>query len=84
MVAVLLWRFSTASSARTVSKEVVMAKRSLVSEAVEQYVFNVIARETPLQKRLRAETTAAAGVQMQIGPDQGAMMAMLVHLIGAR
>ena len=63
-------------------KEVVMAKRSLVSEAVEHYVFNIIARETPLQKRLREETARLPEARMQIGPDQGAMMAMLVRLIG--
>lgn len=61
-----------------------MSKRSLVSEAVERYAFSVMARETPLQKRLREETAPLPEAQMQIGPDQGAFMAMLVRLIGAR
>ena len=61
-----------------------MSKRSLVSEAVEHYAFEVMARETPLQKRLREETARLPEAQMQIGPDQGALMAMLVRLIGAR
>jgi predicted O-methyltransferase YrrM len=71
-------------SGRVVQEEVVMSKRSLVSEAVEHYAFNVIARETPLQKRLREETARLPEAQMQIGPDQGAFMALLVRLIGAR
>ena len=84
VAAVLLCGFSTASSARIVPKEVVVSKRSLVSEAVDHYLSNVIDRETPLQKRLREETARLPEAQMQIGPDQGAMMAMLVRLIGAR
>jgi predicted O-methyltransferase YrrM len=63
---------------------VAMSKRSLVSEAVEHYAFNVMARETPLQKRLREETARLPEANMQIGPDQGAFMALLVRLIGAR
>jgi caffeoyl-CoA O-methyltransferase len=63
---------------------VVMPKRSLLPDAVEQYVCDFITRETPLQRRLRAETAVMPGAQMQIGPDQGAFLAMLVRLIGAR
>jgi predicted O-methyltransferase YrrM len=71
-------------SGRVVQEERTVPKRSLVSEAVEHYAFNVMARETPLQKRLRAETARLPEAQMQIGPDQGAFMAFLVRLIGAR
>jgi predicted O-methyltransferase YrrM len=58
--------------------------RYLVSEAVERYVSEVITRETPLQRRLRAETAALPRARMQIGPDQGAFLALLIHLTGAR
>ncbi|MFL5242950.1 MAG: O-methyltransferase [Gemmataceae bacterium] len=61
-----------------------MAKRSLTSDAVEHYVNTIITRETPLQKRLRAETARLPTSQMQIGPDQGAFMALLARSIGAR
>jgi predicted O-methyltransferase YrrM len=61
-----------------------MSKRSLVSDAVERYVSQIFSCETPVQRRLRAETATLPGAQMQIGPDQGALMAFLVRLIGAR
>jgi predicted O-methyltransferase YrrM len=61
-----------------------MPKRSLFPEAVEQYVNGFIAQETAPQRRLRAETAALPEARMQIGPDQGALLALLVHLIGAR
>ncbi len=54
-----------------------MGKRSLVPDAVERYVGEVVTRETPVQKRLRAETAGLPGAQMQIGPDQGALLALL-------
>jgi predicted O-methyltransferase YrrM len=41
-------------------------------------------RETPVQKRLREETALLPRSQMQIGQDQGAFMALLVKLTGAR
>ena len=59
-------------------------KRSLLPDAVEQYVASVISRETPIMQRLRAETAALPQAGMQIGPDQGALLALLVRLMGAR
>ncbi len=61
-----------------------MPKRSLLPDAVEQYVSTFITRETPAQQRLRAETAALPRAAMQIGPDQGAFLTLLVHLTGAR
>ena len=61
-----------------------MAHRSLIPQAVDDYLRTVVARETPLQQRLRAETTKLPMGGMQIGADQGAMLAFLVRLIGAR
>src|SRR5207237_3849856 len=62
----------------------VSAMKSLVPEAVARYVCELCTRETPLLARLRAETAALPRGRMQIGPDQGALMALLVRLIGAR
>jgi O-methyltransferase len=59
-------------------------KRSLVSSTIEHYVSEVITRETPLQKRLRAETAALPKGRMQIGADQGALFGLLVRLLGVR
>jgi len=61
-----------------------MSLRSLLPEAVQEYVHNVATRETPLQKRLREETSKLSGAGMQIGADQGAFLSLLVQLTGAR
>jgi predicted O-methyltransferase YrrM len=61
-----------------------MALRSLLPEKVEKYVSTVATRETELQRRLRAETSTLSGAGMQIGADEGALLALLVRLIGAR
>jgi predicted O-methyltransferase YrrM len=61
-----------------------MARRSLLPEAVERYVSETITRETLIQQRLRAETARLPMGMMQIGPDQGALLALLIHLIGAQ
>jgi caffeoyl-CoA O-methyltransferase len=61
-----------------------MGKRSFLPDALESYVGDVITKETPLQKRLRAETAQLPMGGMQIGPDQGAFLALLVRLIGAK
>jgi caffeoyl-CoA O-methyltransferase len=61
-----------------------MANRSLLPDSIEQYVSRVVTRETLLQQRLRAETSRLPQAGMQIGPDQGAFLAMLVRLLGAR
>jgi len=58
--------------------------RSLLPEAVERYVSLDITRETELQKRLRAETARLPQAGMQIGPDQGALLALLARSIGAK
>ncbi|HEY9538122.1 MAG TPA: class I SAM-dependent methyltransferase [Kiloniellaceae bacterium] len=41
-------------------------------------------RESELQRRLREETAALPGAGMQIAPEQGQFMALLVELTGAR
>jgi len=58
--------------------------RSLLPDAVERYVIGTIAHETPVQKRLREETSKLPEAGMQIGADQGAFLALLVRAIGAR
>ena len=59
-------------------------RRSLLPADVEQYVRKEITPESPLQRRLRAETAALPMGMMQISADQGALLALLVRAIGAR
>ena len=61
-----------------------MAHRSLLPQAVDDYLRTEVARETPVQQRLRAETSRLPLGGMQIGADQGVLLAFLVRLIGAR
>jgi len=61
-----------------------MGARSLLPDEIERYVGETITKETLLQKRLRAETAKLPMGMMQIGPDQGAFLALLVRLIGAK
>ena len=62
-----------------------MPGRSLsLSDALQAYVDRHGAREHPVQAELRAATAGMKHAMMQIGPDQGAFMALLVKMIGAR
>ena len=58
--------------------------RTLLPQSVDDYLRTVIARESPLLQRLRAETAKLPMGAMQIGADQGVLLAFLVRLIGAR
>jgi O-methyltransferase len=61
-----------------------MSLRSLLPDVVDAYLHDVATRITPLQRRLRDETAKLPNAGMQIGADQGAFLALLVRLIGAR
>jgi caffeoyl-CoA O-methyltransferase len=62
-----------------------MAERTkLLPEDVYRYVLQASSREPDVLARLRAATAAVPMSQMQIGPDQGQLMGLLVRLIGAR
>jgi caffeoyl-CoA O-methyltransferase len=55
-----------------------------ISDDVAAYMGRVGYREHPLLARLREETAAMPERNMQIAPEQGAFLAMLVELMGAR
>ena len=61
-----------------------MGRRSLVPDEIESYVCELMSRETPTARRLREETAKLPQGSMQIGPDQAALMAMLVRITGVR
>ena len=62
-----------------------MARRSLeLDDRLYDYLVQFGTRESDLLKDLRSETAKMPGAGMQIGPEQGAFMSLLVELIGAR
>jgi predicted O-methyltransferase YrrM len=62
-----------------------MAKRTeLVPTDVYEYVLRTSSREHEALAGLRKATATVPMSVMQIGPDQGQLMALLVRLIGAR
>ena len=62
-----------------------MANKTIgISDELAAYVVQVGTREPALLARLRAETAALPQHGMQIAPEQGAFLALLVELIGAR
>ena len=62
-----------------------MSSRTIeFTEALHAYLLSVAVREPDILARLRAETEPMEMSMMQISPEQGALMALLVELIGAR
>ena len=62
-----------------------MANRTLnLDDSLYAYVLAHSLREHPQQTALREATKAHPHAGMQIGPEQGQFMALLVRLIGAR
>ncbi len=55
-----------------------------LSAPLYQYLLGVSLREPDVLRRLRAETATLAEGAMQIGPEQGQFLALLLKLIGAR
>ena len=62
-----------------------MSTRPLpVDEDLYTYLVGVGTREDALLERLRAETATTGYANMQVSPDCGAFLALLVRLVGAR
>jgi len=62
-----------------------MPRYLTMTDQLADYVRDIGTRETETQRELRAVTQAGQrDAGMQIGPDQGQVMAFLVQLIGAR
>ena len=54
-----------------------------LTEQLHQYLLDVSLREPDILKALREETAKLPSANMQIAPEQGQFMALLVQLIGA-
>ena len=62
-----------------------MANKTIgISDELEAYVLQVGTREPDVLVRLREETAGIPQHGMQIAPEEGAFLAMLVELTGAR
>jgi predicted O-methyltransferase YrrM len=61
-----------------------MSRQIILSDELLAYLHSVSLREPDSLRRLREETAKLPMAGMQISPDQGQFMALLVRLIGAR
>ena len=59
------------------------ARPTALTNALHDYLLAHGVRETPVMRRLREETAKHEFAGMQISPEQGALMALLVESIGA-
>jgi len=62
-----------------------MSTRTLaLTDEIRAYLIQHTLRESPLSARLRAETAKMENAEMQIAPEQGQFMQLLVELVNAR
>ncbi len=62
-----------------------MSNRTLsIDDRIYEYLLAVSLKEPALLKQLREETAGIEFSEMQIAPEQGQFMALLIRLIGAR
>jgi len=62
-----------------------MSNRTIVlTDPLYEYLLSVSLREPELLAELRAEAATRPEVELQIAPEQGQFMALLVRLMGAR
>ena len=61
-----------------------MSRRAIsMNAALYDYLLSVTLREPELLRRLREETAKLPNAGMQISPDQGQFMALLIEMLGA-
>ncbi len=61
-----------------------MSRRTLeISDALYNYLQSVTVDEIPVLRQLRMETAKLAGSEMQISPEQGQFMSLLMRLLNA-
>jgi caffeoyl-CoA O-methyltransferase len=62
----------------------VTRRTNQLADDLHGYLLDVSVREPDVLRRLREETAALPESNMQIGPEQGQFMGLLVELIGAK
>jgi caffeoyl-CoA O-methyltransferase len=60
------------------------SRRPVVTDDIHRYIVDHSVREPDVLARLRAETAEMPYATMQIGPEQGQLMALLAKLINAK
>lgn len=60
------------------------AKSTFIDPAIQEYIAATVVREHPVLRELREETEHHPRARMAIGPEQGQLMQLLAHAIGAR
>lgn len=62
-----------------------MSNRTIeISDSLYEYMLSASLRESKLQRQLRAETSELTHASMQISPEQGQFMGLLVELLGVQ
>jgi caffeoyl-CoA O-methyltransferase len=62
-----------------------MSRRSIqLTDSLHEYLLSVSLREPEILRRLREETAPDPSARMQISPEQGQFMSLLVRLMDAR
>jgi predicted O-methyltransferase YrrM len=59
-------------------------KTIMLTESLHHYLLSISLREPPILARLREETAQHPLANMQIAPEQGQFMALLVRLMGVK
>jgi predicted O-methyltransferase YrrM len=59
-------------------------RRLQITDELHRYLVDHSVREPDVLARLRAATASLPQAQMQIGPEQGQLMALLAKLVGAK
>jgi predicted O-methyltransferase YrrM len=59
-------------------------KVTLLNDRLYEYLLSISMREPAILEQLRQETAQMPQAVMQIAPEQGAFMALLVQLMGAK
>src|SRR4029453_14447756 len=59
-------------------------RRLTITDDIHRYLIEHSVREAEVLARLRAATASLPEAQMQIGPEQGQLMALLAKLVGAQ
>ena len=59
-------------------------RRLQITDEIHRYLVEHSVREPEVLARLRAATASLPQAQMQIGPEQGQLMALLAKLVGAK